>query len=131
MRFENANPQMGEEYQVAYDGASAETYPYLVTAKTMERVSSAPVDNGFISEEKAIALAIDYWKVRLDEPDMVYGYYTTVYVIEKPTADNPRYTLGERRVDVQNGEPKNSALFQTLYMDAVSGEVVFDTLEQE
>lgn len=131
VRFENANPQMGEEYRVAYDGLSVETYPYQVTAKTMEYVSSTPLNNGFISEEKAIAFAVDHWNVSLDTPDMVYGYYTTVYVIEQPTADNPYYKIGSRRVDVQDGKPKNSALFETLYMDAVTGKVVFDTLEQE
>lgn len=122
--YPELTPKMNEEYQVVYGGLSTETYPYQVTAKTMDRVSSTPLNNGFIREEKAIALAMDHWNVRLDEPDMVYGYYTTVYVMEKPTAANPRYIIGSRRVDVQNGEPKNSALFNTLYMDAVTGEIL-------
>lgn len=133
VRFENnypnPNPQKGEEYQVVYDGLSTETYPYQVTAKTMARLYSTPLNNGFISEEKAIKLAVDHWNVRLDEPDMVYGYYTTVYVIEKPTTDNPCYVMGSRRVDEQNGEPKNSALFNTLYIDAVTGEILSNTSE--
>lgn len=133
VRFEhndpNLNPQMGEEYQVMYDGLSTETHPYQVMAKTMNGVSSTPLDNGFIREEKAIALAIDHWKVRLDEPDMLDGYYTTVYVIEKPSVENPRYIIGSRRVDEQDGEPKNSALFDTLCIDAVTGEILSATSE--
>ena len=122
--YPNLNPQKGEEYQVAYDGLSAETYPYQVTAMTMDRVSSMPLNDGFISEEKAVQIAIDHWEVRLDEPDMVYGYYTTVYVMKRPTDDDLYYMIGSRRVDVQDGEPKNSALFNTLYIDAVTGEIV-------
>lgn len=129
--YPNLKPQMGEEYRVAYHGLSTETYPYQLTAKTMDRVSSTPLNNGFISEAKAIEVAIDYWKVRLNEPDKESGYYTTVYVLENPTADNPRYVMGSRRVDVDDGEPQNSALFNTLYIDAVTGKVISSIAETE
>ena len=122
-KYPELNPQMNEEYQVVFNGQTMETYPPQVMAQTMTRVSSPPLNNGFISEERAIEIAVDHWKVRLDEPDMESGYYTTVYVMERPTADNPRYIIGDRKVDVQDGEPQNSALFNTLYIDAVSGKV--------
>ena len=120
-------PQLNEEYTVGFDGQVMETYPVQVIAQTMTRVSSTPLNNGFISEEKAINIAVDHWHVRLDEPDSESGYYTTVYVMEMPTAENPRYKLGSRRVDVQDGEPQNSALFFTMEIDAVTGEVLADS----
>lgn len=117
-------PQLNEEYTVGFNGQVMETYPVQVIAQTMTRVSSTPLNNGFISEERAIEIAVDRWQVRLGEADMETGYYTTVYVIESPTAENPRYKLGSRRVDVQDGEPQNSALYFTMEIDAVTGEVL-------
>lgn len=120
-------PQLNEEYTVGFDGQVMETYPVQVIAQTMTRVSSTPLNNGYISEERAVEIAVERWKVRLNEPDKESGYYTTVYVMEMPTAENPRYKLGSRRVDVQDGEPQNSALFFTMEIDAVTGEVLADS----
>ncbi|MBE6807210.1 MAG: hypothetical protein E7527_04270 [Ruminococcaceae bacterium] len=116
-------PQMNEEYQVGYNGQAMETYPPQLIAQTMTRVSSTPLNNGFISEERAIEIAVAHWKVRLGEQDRESGNYTTVYVMENPTADNPWYKMGSREVSEQNGEPGNSALYNTIYIDAVTGEV--------
>ena len=123
-KYPELNPQLNEEYTVGFNGQVMETYPVQLIAQTMTRVSSTPLNNGFISEEKAIKIAIDHWNVKLDEPDMLDGYYTTVYVMEQPTADNPRYKMGYRNVDVQDGEPKNSALFFTMEIDAITGDIV-------
>jgi len=121
------NPQMYEEYQVGFNGQAMETYPPQITAETMTQVSSTPLNNGFISEGRAIEIAVARWKANLDEPDRETGYYTTVYVMEVPTAENPRYKLGSREVDVQDGEPQNSALYYTMEIDAVTGEVLADS----
>ncbi len=118
------NPQMYEEYTVVFDGQATETYPPQVTAQTMSRLYSTPLNNDFISEERAIEIAVEYWNVQLDVPDQESGYYTTVYVMERPTADTRRYRMGSRRVATQDGEPKNSALFNTIYLDAVTGEAI-------
>ncbi len=127
VRYENQNPQLYEEYQVGFNGLVMETYPPQITAETMTQVSSTPLNNGFISEERAVEIAVERWNIRLDEPDMLNGYYTTVYVMEMPTAENPRYKLGARKVDMMDGELQNSALFYTMEIDAVTGEVLADS----
>ena len=120
-------PQMNDEYQVVFNGQAMETYPPQITAQTMTQVSSTPLNNGFISEDKAIEIAIARWNVNLDEPDMMNGYYATVYVMESPTAENPHYKLGYRQVDTFGDEPRNSALFYTMEINAVTGEVLADS----
>ena len=120
-------PQLYEEYQVAFSGQTMETYPPQIIAQTMTQVSSTPLDNGYIGEKRAIEIAIARWGIELDEPDMLNGYYATVYVMENPTADNPRYKLGCRKVDTLGNEPRNSMLYYTMEIDAVTGEVLADS----
>ena len=120
-------PQLNEEYQIGFNGQTMETYPPQITAQTMTRVSSTPLNNGYISEEEAIKIAVERWHVNLDEPDMLNGYYATVYVMEGPTAENPCYKLGYRKVDTLDGKPRNSMLYYTMEIDAVTGEVLADS----
>ena len=120
-------PQLNEEYQIGFNGQTMETYPPQITAQTMTRVSSTPLNNGYISEEEAIKIAVERWHVNLDEPDMLNGYYATVYVMEGPTAENPCYKLGYRKVDTLDGKPGNSMLYYTMEIDAVTGEVLADS----
>ncbi len=120
-------PQLNEEYQIGFNGQTMETYPPQITAQTMTRVSSTPLNNGYISEEEAIKIAVERWNVNLDEPDMLNGYYATVYVMEGPTAENPCYKLGYRKVDTLDGKPGNSMLYYTMEIDAVTGEVLADS----
>jgi len=120
-------PQLNEEYQIGFNGQTMETYPPQITAQTMTRVSSTPLNNGYISEEEAIKIAVERWHVDLDEPDMLNGYYATVYVMEGPTAENPCYKLGYRKVDTLDGKPRNSMLYYTMEIDAVTGEVLADS----
>ena len=127
--YPNMKPQMGEEYTVTHDGMVMETYPQQVIATEMLAVSSTPLKNTFISAERALEIAMKHWNVEIGVMDQENGYYTTVYVLENPTEENPKYTIGKRYVDEQNGGPGNSALNGTLYIDAVTGEIIRDTTE--
>ena len=119
----DGNLQIGETYQVSYDGLIKTTYPVQLVAKTIKKIDSPAISSDFISEEDAIALAGDYWGIPQGSKDMETAYVAVIYVLVAPTEDVPDYVIGLRYVDALHDDTANSALFRSVHVDAKTGEI--------
>lgn len=127
VNYESAHPdlkpQIGETYQVSYDGLIKTTYPVQLVAKTMTKIDSPPVSSDFISEAEAIELAAKYWNIQPGSIDSETSYAAVIYVLVAPTEEVQQYVMGLRYVDALYGGPANSAIFCGIHIDAKTGKI--------
>ena len=121
--YPDLKPQIGEMYQVAYDGLIKTTYPVQLVAKTMTKMKVPPISSDFISEERAIELAAEYWNIQPGSIDSETAYAAVIYVMVAPTEKVQQYVMGLRYVDALHGGPANSAIFYGIHIDAVTGKI--------
>ena len=125
------HPAVGDEYIVLHSDFVMTTDPPQVTAESITPVSSTPTkEKSFISEKQAIDIAADYWGIPSGDRDRdpETGFNMSVYAEQTPTADHPQYCI-VRQVLVPS-EDDTDSVYKTssLYIDAVTGEVIHPTV---
>lgn len=93
----------------------------VVTTTTTTTTTTASDATTFITEEKAVELASDYWGVRPGDRDPDTGFLFSIMVFDTPTEENPQYKVALRWL-------VNDSHFSTVdqvLVNAVTGEVYY------
>ncbi len=127
--YPDLHPSVGDEYVIKHSDMVMTTDPPQVTAESITPVSSTPTKgNTFISEKQALEIAADYWGIPLGDLDPETGFAMSVYAVQTPTATDPQYCIVRRVLVPAKDDVDSFYKSSSLYIDAVTGEVIFPTV---
>lgn len=95
------------------------------TTTTTTEATTTTTAPAFISQEKAVEIAEQYWGIRTGDIDPGTGFMMTVGPMVLPTAETPEYVIALRwLVEDENGQVTHSSMVDRITINAYTGDIV-------
>lgn len=95
------------------------------TTTTTINTTTTTAAPAFISQEKAVEIAEQYWGIRTGDRDPGTGFMMTVGPMVLPTAETPEYVIALRwLVEDENGQVPHSSMVDRITVNAYTGDIV-------
>lgn len=123
--FPHMKPAVGDEYKIFYADGVKETAPPQVTCERIEGISYVnEQEEEFITETRAIEIASAHWEIQSGDKDPETGYVMSIMAWETPTREEPYYRMALRWLVETEGGTGNYSTKDTVYIDAVTEEII-------
>ena len=105
--------------------APTTTTTATTTTTTTTEATTTTAAPAFISQEKAVEIAEQYWGIRTGDRDPGTGFMMTVGPMVLPTAETPEYVIALRwLVEDENGQVTHSSMVDRITINAYTGDIV-------